>query len=276
MAIAEAVAGAPAAILAEQNACFSSFCEAVRLVITCNDFDKSAFAKRRLYLSEAYVLMWQNSGTGEIDGKKSSMYLRTGAYAAVIVDLYAAGKIDIVFDSSHLGCEHHQQLTVKVIDQTPTGTYLDKAGFNHILHHHSAHPNKQRLLRDWFEREERECSVQLTLNNLVKRKILGDVHTGFFGMFHKFPTLDASYEEALDAEMKQVSLKECKPDSFMLSLLTLSRTADNFFSFVDPILKKHFTKEEYKIAKENIKVIVQSQGAVLRSPKLNRKKMKGT
>lgn len=274
MAIAGVAAGAPATILAEQDACFSAFSEAIRLIITCKDFDKDSFAKRPLYLSEAYVLMWHNTGTGGVDGKKSSMHLRTGAYAAVLVDLYARGKIDIVAETSHLGCDQHQMLAVKVIDATLTGTYLDEAGFTHILAYHKAHPNKQKLLRDWFEREERECSVSLTLKSLVRKKILGDVHTGFFGLFHKYPTLDASLENSLDQEMKQVSLKECKPDSFMLSLLTLSRTADHSFTFVDPILKKHFTKEEYKIAKENIKVIVTSQGAVLRSPKLNRKKMK--
>ena len=274
MALAGAAAGAPAAMLAEQDACFSSFCEAIRLIITCKDFDKAAFKQRPLNLSEAYVLLWHNSGTGGLDGKKSSMHLRTGAFAAVLVDLLVREKIDIIFDDTHLGCEHHQKLAVKVLDPTSTGTYLDEAGFSHIVVHHKAHPTKNKLLRDWFEREERECAVSVTLKNLVKRKILGDVHTGFFGMFHKYPTKDGSFAEVLDAEMKQVSLKECKPDSFMLSLLTLSRTADTFFSFVDPILQKHFTKDEYKVAKENIKVIVQSQGAVLRSPKLNRKKFK--
>jgi len=272
MAVAGAALGAPAAMLVEQEACYQSFSEAMRLIITCKDFDKKAFERRPLKLSEAYVLLWHNSGTGGLDKSKSSIHLRTGAFAAILVDLLVLGKIDIVTDTTHLGCEQHQNLVVKVIDPTPTDTFLDNAGFNHMVAYHRAHPEKSKSLRDWYEREERECSVSATLQSLVKRKILGDVHTGFFGMFHKYPTKDTSFEQALDAEMKQVSLKECKPDSFMLSLLTLSRTADNFFSFVDPILQKHFTKEEYKIAKENIKVIVQSQGAVLRSPKLNRKK----
>ena len=272
MAVAGAALGAPAAMLAEQEACYASFCEAMRLIITCKDFNKESFKQRPLKLSEAYVLLWHNSGTGGLGKSKSSIHLRTGAFAAVIVDLFVLGKIDIVPDSTHLGCEQHQNMAVKVLDSSRTGTYLDNAGFNHIVTYAKAHPEKNKSLRDWFEREQQECCVSVTLKNLIKRKILGDVHTGFFGMFHKYPTKDASFEEVLDAEMKQVSLKECKPDSFMLSLLTLSRTADNFFSFVDPILEKHFTKEEYKIAKENIKVIVQSQGAVLRSPKLNRKK----
>ena len=272
MAIAGAALGAPAAMLAEQEACYQSFCEAMRLIITCKDFNKDTLSRRPLKLSEAYVLLWHNSGTGGLDKSKSSIHLRTGAFAAILLDLLALGRIGIVPDTKHLGCEQHQHWEVTVLDETPTDTYLDKAGFNHIIAYHRAHPEKNKSLRDWYEREERECSVSTTLKNLVKRGILGDVQTGFFGMFHKYPTKDASFEEALDAEMKQVSLKECKPDSFMLSLLTLSRTADNFFSFVDPVLQKHFTKDEYKIAKENIKVIVQSQGAVLRSPKLNRKK----
>jgi len=273
MALAGAPPSAVSTLLAEQEACYAAFCEAVRLIITCKDFDKASFRKRPIYLSEAYVLLWHNASTGSMDGK-SNMNLRAGAFAAVLVDLMAQGKIDIVKDESLLGCEQHHSYIVKVLDVSPTGTYLDIAGFNHIVAYHEAHPEKSKSLRDWFEREERECSVSVTLQNLIKRKILGDVHTGFFGMFHKYPTKDTSFSEVLDAEMKRVSLKECKPDSFMLSLLTLSRTADNLFSFVDPILRKHFSKDEYKIAKENIKVIVQSQGAILRSPKLNRKKIK--
>ena len=273
MALAGAPPSAVAALLAEQEACYAAFCEAIRLIITCKDFDKASFKKRPINLSEAYVLLWHNAASGSMDGK-SNMNLRAGAFAAVLIDLMVRDKIEFIKDESHLGCEQHQSYRVKVVDVTPTRTYLDNAGFNHIVAHHEAHPDKNKSLRDWFEREERECSVSVTLQNLVKRKILGDVHTGFFGMFHKYPTKDASYAEVLDVEMKQVSLKECKPDSFMLSLLTLSRTADNLFSFVDPILRKHFTKDEYKIGKENIKVIVQSQGAVLRSPKLNRKKFK--
>ena len=261
------------ALLAEQDICYTSFCEAIRLIITCNDFDKGAFKTRALNLSEAYVLLWHNTDNGSMDGK-SNMNLRAGAFAAVLVDLMVRDKIDIRKDESNLGCDQHVNYRVHALDMKPTRTYLDNAGFNHIVSYHEKHPENAKSLRDWFDYEERACSVSVTLKNLVKRKILGDVHTGFFGMFHKYPTKDASYEEVLDAEMKQVSLKECKPDSFMLSLLTLSRTADNLFSFVDPILRKHFTKEEYKIAKENIKVIVKSQGEILRSPKLNRKKFK--
>ena len=274
MAVAGAAAGATATHLVEQQVCFNSFCDAIRLIITCKDFNKESFKKRRLYLSEAYCLLWQNAGTGDVDGRKSSLHLRTGAFAAVLVDLFVLGKISITEDTSTLQCPEHQKLMLKVSDGTPTSTYLDKAGFEHILAHHQKHRGTPKPVYDWLDREERECSVSVTLKNLVKRGILEDVHSGFFGMFHKYPTKDSGPEQELDKELKLVSLKEMKPDSYMLSLLTLSRTADNFFSFVDPILEKHFTKQEYKIAKENIKVIVQSQGAVLRSPKLERKKFK--
>ena len=43
-----------------------------------------------------------------------------------------------------------------------------------------------------------------------------------------------------------------EPDSFMESLLVLCRESDKIFVLNDPILKKHFTKEEYKIAKTNL------------------------
>ncbi|XP_065064196.1 uncharacterized protein LOC135690534 [Rhopilema esculentum] len=272
MALSGGMPGSVSALLAEQESCYMDFAEALKRIVTSKTFDKESFKNRPLNISEAYVLLWQNMTSGSIDGK-SNMNLRVGAFAAVLVDLLVRDKVEIVNDVTHLGSDQNQKYIVKVLDTKPTGTYLDNAGFSKILAYQKANSSGPRLLETWLE-EGREDAVTPTLKNLIERKILGDVHTGLFGTLHKYPTKDASFETALDAEMKQVSLKECKPDSFMLSLLTLSRTADNLFTFVDPILRKHFTKDEYKVAKENIKVIVQSQGEVLRSPKLDRKKLK--
>ena len=42
----------------------------------------------------------------------------------------------------------------------------------------------------------------------------------------------------------------------MRTLLTILRAVDNFYSFVDPFLERHFTSKEYKSAKATIKRIV--------------------
>ena len=273
MALASTLPGSVAQVLAERDACFDSFVNALKLIITCKDFDKKVFKKRPLDLSEAYVLVWHNTSNSTIDGK-SNMNLRVGASAAVLLDLMVREKIEIADDDTHLGCDQHCDLAIKVLNVKSTKSYLDYAGFKQIVNYHEKNHGKRYLVKDWFEDQENQYTVKIILRNLVERKIIGDVQTGMCGIMHKYPTKDASFETALDTEMKQVSLKECKPDSFMLALLTLSRTADHLFTFIDPILRKHFTKDEYKVAKENIKVIVQSQGEVLRSPKLDRKKKK--
>jgi len=42
----------------------------------------------------------------------------------------------------------------------------------------------------------------------------------------------------------------------MRTLLTILRAVDNFYSFDDPFLERHFTSKEYKGAKANIKKVV--------------------
>jgi len=42
----------------------------------------------------------------------------------------------------------------------------------------------------------------------------------------------------------------------MRTLLTILRAVDNFYSFVDTFLERHFTSKEYKGAKAAIKKVV--------------------
>ena len=57
-------------------------------------------------------------------------------------------------------------------------------------------------------------------------------------------------------EIRGIALDYVEPDSFMRVLLTLLRGADGLYTFKDPLLKRHFTKDEYKCAKERIKHLV--------------------
>ena len=54
-------------------------------------------------------------------------------------------------------------------------------------------------------------------------------------------------------EIRKVALDEAEPDSYMRSLLCLMRAADNILWFADLLLKRHFSKDEYKLAKARIK-----------------------
>lgn len=53
-----------------------------------------------------------------------------------------------------------------------------------------------------------------------------------------------------------MALENVTPDSYIRALLLIMRAVDDFFMLSDPLLKRHFSKEEYKPAKERIKSLV--------------------
>ncbi|CAB4039494.1 Hypothetical predicted protein, partial [Paramuricea clavata] len=57
--------------------------------------DKNSITKREMKLCEAYCLLWHHRRLGTVNGRKTSIKLISCAYASVILDLWAAGKIDI-------------------------------------------------------------------------------------------------------------------------------------------------------------------------------------
>ena len=57
-------------------------------------------------------------------------------------------------------------------------------------------------------------------------------------------------------QIRKIALDGAEPDSFVWVLLVLMRAADDFYVLHDPFLKRHFSKEEYKCAKERIKQLV--------------------
>ena len=189
------------------------------------------------------------------------------------MDLLACEKIKISNERNSLQTDwKSSQLFVHVVDPEPTYTFMDRVVFQKILQHYERSGGKPRSLEYWLRSAPQNCCVTAALNNLVSRSILGSGQSGVFGMFRKHPTLNIGPLQELEGELKAVGLKERRPDSYMLALLTLSLTAQNYYSFVDPILEKHFTRKEYRVAKENIKTIVETQGVVCKSPKFTRKK----
>ena len=57
--------------------------------------DKGAIAKRQMKLCEGYCLLWHHRGLGIVDGRQTSDRLISCAYAAFVLDLWVANKIDI-------------------------------------------------------------------------------------------------------------------------------------------------------------------------------------
>ena len=57
--------------------------------------DKIGITKRQMKLCEGYCLLWHHRRLGTVNGRRTSDKLISCAYAALILDLWAAGKIDI-------------------------------------------------------------------------------------------------------------------------------------------------------------------------------------
>ena len=58
--------------------------------------DKKAIIKRQIKLCEAFCLLWHHRRLGTVDGRQTSDKLISCTYAGVILDLWSAGKIEIV------------------------------------------------------------------------------------------------------------------------------------------------------------------------------------
>ena len=63
-----------------------------------------------LQLSEAYCLLWQDSSTGNVDGRQGSKRKLGGAVFAVLMDLLVLGKIKIdVVEKKFLGIAYRNR-----------------------------------------------------------------------------------------------------------------------------------------------------------------------
>lgn len=70
------------------------------------------------------------------------------------------------------------------------------------------------------------------------------------------PSVSTEPEKSLVEEIRKVALENAEPDSYLRTLLTIMRAIDDMFVLWDPLLRRHFSKEEYKMAKERIKTLV--------------------
>ena len=84
------------------------------------------------------------------------------------------------------------QMCFQVVDEKPTGTYLDEALFNGILKHHEKHPDKPEKVKSViFDdisqlRSKNYCST-ITLDSLVELGIL-EMKEKMMG--RKYPTVN--------------------------------------------------------------------------------------
>lgn len=221
-------------------------------------FEPSEIAEMPLKLSQAYCLMWQENDSGDVDGRRSSFQLLGGAVAAALLDLIVMGRIELVVaPKSALGLISYKKNYVKIINHRSTESYLDAAIFSKLATYEQKMLQARmklelsEVIRDELVRwkGEQSCAT-VTLNSLVDLGIL-DRKSKRFGL--RYPTLNPEPEQRLVKEIREIALDYAEPNSYMRILLSLLRSVDGMHVLKDPLLKRHFTKEEYKGAKERIK-----------------------
>lgn len=210
------------------------------------DFQPTHFAKHDLYLSEAYCLLWQNAETGEVMGRRVGVPLKIGVFAALFIDLYVSGFIDVF-----KGTDDEDPM-FRLIDTHSTESFLDIAVFDSLRVANAHGRLREAKLWKWLIRADDSDCVESTFESLVARGILKEKSSGLLGLFKKFPTVNPEPEKQLEDKIKSIAFGNENPDSYMLSLLILCRESDRIFLSKDPILKKHFTSAEYSKAKKNL------------------------
>ncbi|EDO31753.1 predicted protein [Nematostella vectensis] len=238
----------------------SSMRDAVLQIVNSAHFNPSEMKERKLTLSQAYCLLWQDAESGNVKGRQTSCELQAGAAAACLLDLIIQGKITVdVVPKTTLGIDR-EDVYVKVVQDSPTGTYLDKAIFNKILERHEKSFNEPRKLKKWISedlysfRSKNQCGT-ITLDSLADD--LGILKKDKHMFSIDYPTVNPEPEENLRQQIQKIGLGHAEPDSYLRALLTVMRAADNLSCLWDPLLEKCFSKEQYKEAKERIKAMVQ-------------------
>lgn len=69
--------------------------KAVKEIVNSAYFDIEVCRSANLKVSQAYCLLWQDSESGEVDGRKISVETNGGAAAAVLIDLVVLGKVEV-------------------------------------------------------------------------------------------------------------------------------------------------------------------------------------
>lgn len=223
--------------------------------ITCSSlYDKNPFLQRELKLSQALCLLWQNSSTGEVNGRNSDLHLLVGVYCAGLLDLLILEKYTVNDMLSTCLCLVSKKKIIEVGNIQGTSTYLDELTLNDMIEHRH-HP---RELVDWLEdsvdKNDEENAAMCTLNSLVKKGILRKEKLSIGTRFHLH---NQEEKQNLVKELRDILLADATPDLYMKVILTFLQAADHYRDNYDKdkILKQYFSKQEYKQAKARLKII---------------------
>ena len=218
----------------------------VYTIVCHTDFEACDFNEYPLHLCESYCLLWQDAQTGQVDGRLMGVQLKIGVFAALFIDLVAEDKIQVFKTNPE------DEPLFSVVEANHSESFLDIAIFNTLLSATSTGRLKEAKIYKWLERAADADLVETTFESLVARGILKEKASGILGICKRFPTVNPEPEQKLEEKIKNIALNDEELDSYMLSLLILSRESDRIFMCSDPILKKHFSSLEYSQAKKRL------------------------
>lgn len=88
--------------------------KAVKEIVNSSYFDKEVCRSEDLKVSQAYCLLWQDSESGDVDGRKISVETNGGAAAAVLIDLVVLGKVEVEIEPNKTLGVKNDKILLKV------------------------------------------------------------------------------------------------------------------------------------------------------------------
>lgn len=251
--------GAAAAGAAMDNAA-NKMRDCIVGIVTSHWFDKEDFNHEKLKLSQAFCLLWQDPESGEVSGRKMGVECNVGATAAAILDLIVMNRVEIELESNTTLGVKDDNIWLKVINEKPTDTFLDGPLFDEIVKHHNKNPDKPQKLKKviFWDIGKVMCKNQVgtvTLDSLVDIGVL-EMKEKLVG--RKYPTVKPGVEDSLRDQIRSVVLDDAEPNSYIHSLLLISRISDRLHLVSEPVLKKCFSKDEYGRAKDKLDAMLDS------------------
>ncbi|XP_032234021.2 uncharacterized protein LOC116616176 [Nematostella vectensis] len=223
----------------------------LREILKSDYFDKDSFDERRLKLSQAFCLMWQDKENGEVSGRQKSGPPAAAAIVAVLIDLLILEKIEFEVEVKQWMTRRREIIYVKVAEDKPCGTFLDKALFSSILRHHKANPDKPKTVNEWIIHG---CSAFPTcvteiLESLVNMEILDKKDVLFW---RKYPTKNLEPKSELTEEIRKIALSAHPADGYMWTLLKLMKDVDACAFRKGTFFPKYFSENEIGEANASI------------------------
>eukprot|EP00667_Euglena_gracilis_P016848 EG_transcript_17672 len=221
----------------------SRLATAVSEIFNSAQFVATEILDSPLSFSQAYCLLWQDSATGDLEGRKSCEALQAGLTAALVLDLCSHGRLLVSSQERQVLGVRWERPTAVLVDKQPTDSYLDGALLSKFLDRAkkkkgACHWPLEDLFAACFDGD----AAKVVLRELVSRGVVSEVK-GLCGL-KKYPTVDPQPKADLTAVLHGVLLGRAEPTPYAACLLTLLHAADaNLYQ--PRLVKPQFAPHDY-------------------------------